>query len=521
MMNEQENHSGLGAVQENGHARAGAMSEDLQFLSTDEFIAGIEAVARRFDSATYPQRNIPVDDWGLLVRAGVLLPALPKEYGGRDSHVEMCRVVETVSEWNLPLGMYLTVVTAVALRPIALWADEEAKKEVLPRFARDPMICGFASTEPGCGSAMSSMTTTFEEVDGGYRIVGTKHWQAFSSTADWWLVSAKNEEHGRRKYGYFIIKRSEGFRTKQPYEPLGLKVIDYGLNHIDAVVPRHRRIEAEDGNLRPMVEMLMASRAMMAAMACGFLRRISRESHAYADKRKIGPAPLSAIRFARYRLADIDTSYSICAALNHHLQTSLDVKTEMIPAFPAVHAIKTVATERMLRAALHYQQLVGGEGYRCGSPTNIAAQAALDARVFTIFDGTNDLLSQQLTEYCLARLAGRSVSGFLAEWSLTAPGVTLCDLDLKFLDRDLGQEHLVLAGRAIAYLFAIGQVVRWAGETGAGDTAQTAIEFLKADIAGVAREFDLLATGVLDTDHRVRRPQPTSGRRALTRGRGR
>jgi alkylation response protein AidB-like acyl-CoA dehydrogenase len=504
MTNEQENHCVRRSVRENGRMRASVMTKDLLSLSTNEFIAGIEAIAPRFDCATYPQRNLPADDWALLVRAGVLLPALPEESGGRDSHVEMCRVVETLSEWNLPLGMYLTIVTGVALRPIALWADKEAKQEVLPLFARDPMICGFASTEPGCGSAMSSMTTTFEEVDGGYRIVGTKHWQAFSSTADWWLVSAKNEDHGRRRYGYFIIKRSEGFRTKQPYEPLGLKVIDYGLNHIDAVVPRHRRIEAGEGNLSPMVEMLMASRAMMAAMACGFLRRISREAQAYADARNIGPAPLSAIRFARYRLADIDTSYSICAALNHHLQTSLDFKTDMIPAFPAVQAIKTVATERMLRAALHYQQLVGGEGYRCGSPTNIAAQAALDARVFTIFDGTNDLLSQQLTEYCLARLTGRSLSGFLTDWSLTASGITACHLDLSFLDRNLGQEHLVLAGRAIAYLFAIGQVTRWATETDAdASAARAAIEFLKADIAGIASEFDLLAAGILDTGRGV------------------
>ncbi len=150
----------------------------------------------------------------------------------------------------------------------------------------------------------------------------------------------------------------------------------------------------------------MASRAMMAAMGCGFLRRLSREAHAYADRRRIGPGPQSAIRFVRYRLAAIDTSYTICAALNDFLQTELDMKSDMLGAFPAVQAIKTVATERMLSAAHHYQQLVCGEGYRCGSPTNISAQAFLDARVYTIFDGTNDLLSQQLTEYCLARTDG-------------------------------------------------------------------------------------------------------------------
>jgi hypothetical protein len=245
----------------------------------------------------------------------------------------------------------------------------------------------------------------------------------------------------------------------------------------------------------------MASRAMMAAMGCGFLRRVSREAHMYAETRNIGRAPLSAIRFARYRLVAIDTSYTICEALNHHLQTRLDLKADMTSAFPAVQAIKTVATERILSAALHYQQLAGGEGYRSGSPTNIAGQAALDARIFPIFDGNNDLLSQQLTEYCLARLAGRTLSGFLAAWPLTAPAVAALRGNLSFLDRRLGQEHQVLAGRAIAYLFAITQVMRWAAETGPDpDRVRAAIEFLKADIIGVATEFDLLAAGILDAD---------------------
>jgi alkylation response protein AidB-like acyl-CoA dehydrogenase len=96
---------------------------------------------------------------------GVMLLAIPKDYGGRDSHVEMCGVVEALAEWNLPLGMHTKIITAVVLRPIALRATERAKQEVLQLFAgSDPMICGFASTLPGCGSAMSSMQTTYEGV---------------------------------------------------------------------------------------------------------------------------------------------------------------------------------------------------------------------------------------------------------------------------------------------------------------------------------------------------------------------
>jgi alkylation response protein AidB-like acyl-CoA dehydrogenase len=481
------------------------MQQKLLSLSTDDFIVGIADVTRsHFDSQDYPQQNLLADDWARLVRAGVLLPALPEEFGGRYSHEEMCRIVETIAERNLPLGMYVTIVTAVALRPITLYASDEARREVLPAFAgRDPLICGFASTEPGCGSRMSAMTTTFTETEDGYHIQGRKHWQAFSSTADWWLVAAKNDEGGKRRYGYFIVKRSEGFRTVEPYEPLGLKVIDYGLNEIDAVIPKHRKIAGDESTLSDMAEMLMPSRSLMAALACGSIRRMSREAQDYTERRQMGRRPLSSIGFVRYRLKAIEASATICEALYHYLLEDLDLLSPMLDSFPAVQAMKTVSTERMVSSAHHYQQLVGGEGYRADSPTNISGQAFLDTRVFTIFDGTNDLLSQQLTEYCLARCDGRTLSEFLAEFPYTAPAIAAHRLDLRFLDGELRQEQLVLAGRAIAYAFAMTQVMRLAteraveGGTGFGARALTALEFLKADINGIRGEFGLLAAGIL------------------------
>ncbi|TDB76603.1 acyl-CoA dehydrogenase [Actinomadura sp. KC216] len=474
------------------------MTNDLLSLSTSEFIGGIETVASKFDSATYPQQYLSPDGWALLVRAGIRLPTLPRRYGGRDNHAEMCRVIETASESNLALGVYVTVNTALGLLPIVKWAGEEVQQEILPLFAGgDPLMAGLAATEPGAGSALSAMTTTFEEVHGGYRIRGRKHWQALSSSAHWWLVVAKNVD--RREYGYFVVERSEGFRTVELYEALGLKLLDYGVNDIDVFVPRHRRINAEKAGLTS-VDLFMASRALLAAMGAGFLRRISREAHAYTDGRQIGRKLQSKIGFVGYRLAAIDTSATICEALAHHVRTALDFKADMTPAFPAVQAVKTVASERMVSAAQHYQQLTGGEGYRCGSPTNIAGQAFLDSRVFTVFDGNNDMLSQQLAAYCLTRRAGRPLSRFLAEWPLTAAGVRALQGDLSFLDQRLAQEHQVLAGRAIAYLFTMSQVLVWAAETGADiGRVRPAIEFLRNDVAGVAAEFRLLATGLLDT----------------------
>lgn len=475
------------------------MTKDLLSLPPTEFIAGIDAVASKFDAATYPQQNLPPHGWALLVRAGVLLPTLPKEHGGRDSHIEMCQVVETAAEWNLALGVYMIVNTALALLPVVKWAGEEAKQEVLPLFAGgDPLMIGLAATEPGAGSALSCITTTFEEVDGGYRIRGRKHWQALSSTAHWWMVVAKNVHSS--EIGYFIVKRTEGFRTVELYDALGLKLIDYGANEIDATVPRHRRINAEEAGVDP-VDLFMVSRALMAETASGFLRRISREAHTYVQGRRIGRKPQSKIKFVNYKLASIDASHTICEALSHYVRTVLDFKADMTPAYPAIQAIKTVVTERMVNAAQDYQQLTGGEGYRCGSPTNIAGQGFLDSRVFTIFDGNNDMLSQQLALHCLSRRSRQPLSRFLAYWPLTAPAVATLEPDLSFLDRNLSQEYQVLAGRVIAYLFTITQLLAWAAETGADPgRVRTAVEFLRHDIGGVAAEFRLLDTGILDAD---------------------
>lgn len=60
------------------------MTTDLLSLPSQEFTVGMEAVAAQFDSATYPQQNLPADDWTQPVKSGVLLPALPREYGERD-----------------------------------------------------------------------------------------------------------------------------------------------------------------------------------------------------------------------------------------------------------------------------------------------------------------------------------------------------------------------------------------------------------------------------------------------------
>ncbi|MFG1610041.1 acyl-CoA dehydrogenase family protein [Actinoplanes sp. NPDC049265] len=466
---------------------------DVAKLSTEDFINNIKEVARsRFDWSFYPQQTLPAEDWKELVEAGVFLPVLTKEFGGRDSHEEMTLVLESIAEYNLPLAFYAKVTTAVALRPIIAWGTREVQQEVLPQFASgEPITCGLAMTEPGGGSALAGMTTTFSKVDGGYRIKGRKHWQGFSTTARWWIVCAREE--GGNTFGYFVIRRDEGFETIEKYDSLGMKVLDYGLNEIDAFVPEYRRLNAYDKDLSAAVEVLMAPRSLMPAMGAGFLRRVEREALSYATKRPYGRKTLAEIPFVKYRLDSIKASSTICEALHFYATKQLDMQGTMIDDYPQVQALKTVATENMISAANHYIQISGGEGYRHGSPKTLASQAFLDTRVFTIFDGNNDLLSQQLAQWCLKREEGKTLTPILAAWPLTSLAMQNLELDTSFLDKPLDQGGLVLAGRLIAYVFAAQQVLEWekASPQAVSGSAQSAIKYLKAEIQKVGVELEL------------------------------
>lgn len=131
-------------------------------------------------------------------------------------------------------------------------------------------------------------------------------WTEEFATASWWPAVAKRDGDGRREYRWFVVERGDGFPTSQRYEALGLKAIDYGVNDIDAFVPAHRCIDVGKGNLSSMVDIHLSGRALIGAMACGFLRRVAREAHAYADARRIGRSPLSAIGYVRCRLEAVD-----------------------------------------------------------------------------------------------------------------------------------------------------------------------------------------------------------------------
>lgn len=456
-------------------------AESVTELGKENYLSELESVVKeRYNSATFLHSPFPKEDWKNLTNKGIMLSMIPIEFGGRNSHEELCDLIEIISKYNLPLGMYTMIITALFIRNITKYGSDDLKKEVLPIFSKKPLIGGFALTEPDCGSNLSKMTTTFEKTDNGYTIKGQKHWQAFSLTADWWLIAAKNIKD-EKEFAYFVIQRHEGWENIEEYNALGLKAIDYGRNEINATVPEYRRLNVTADKLLGAADMLCASRLTMAAMASGFISRVYNEIKEKTDSRKIGNGTLSDIGYVQYKLKQTAASHTISKALFIFLKNKIDLRNNLMDHFFEAQAIKVLATDKMLESSLNYQQLCGGEGYRYNAPNNNAALAVLDSRVYTIFDGTNDLLSQQIAEFCIKQSTNGNIVEFLKKFDKTSLGMKHIHFDLSVLDNNTSHERKVINGQIISRIFGLNCLEEASQSLEYGD-AKNGILFLVADI---------------------------------------
>ncbi len=464
--------------------------------STTTYLSNIEHLIRtQFSSADLPPQPFAREDWKTLTDQGIMRAMIPTAFGGRDSHEELCQLIESVARYNLPLSMYTMIITTLFVRNVAKYGSETLKEEVLPAFSSEALIGGFALTEPGCGSNLAKMTTVYETTAAGYELTGEKHWQAFSATADWWLVAAKNK-HNEREFSFFILKREEGFTNVEVYHALGLKAIDYGRNVINAIIPAHRKLNVTAGRLEGAVDMLCASRLSMSAMASGFTARIHEEAAQRVQNRKIGNGILANLGYVQYKLMQLAANHTISRALLVFVTRQTDFRNDLTAHFFEAQAVKTLSTDKMLESALNYQQLCGGEGYRHNSPGNTAAYALLDARVYTVFDGTNDLLSQQLAEYCMQHAVNGDVVAFLSQFDKTSKGMQHLNFDVAVLNNNEDHARKVLNGQIIARVFGLNCLEEAMWLEGPSRLAyadvKKAAAMLVADIKKVIAEIEVL-----------------------------
>lgn len=421
---------------------------------------------------------------------------IPSRFGGRGQKVHEClSLLETCSYHSLPLSLIAGINGALFLQPLSRSGDEALQEAVYRRFLEERAMGGLMITEPDYGSDALSMRTSFTREEGGFRLRGTKHWGGLTGRADFWLLTARGagpDGELERNISFFVWdKELGGIEVEEYYPSLGLEMISYGRNRIDAYIPEDRRLTPKGSGVRMLLDLLHRSRLQFPGMAMGFLKRLLDEAWAHAKRRMVGGRPLASYDQVQSRLAELQAAYTTCSAMCVYSSSVASIENDCSPLSLAANSIKSVVTDMMQSASQSLVQLMGAKGYR---KDHIAGASLVDSRPFQIFEGSNDILYEQIADGVLKAMGRGKESNlyrFLTRFELSSRAAKHFGRMLDFqLDEVLAQRRKVELGRLLGRVFSA-QMVIDLGERGfRTDLIENCILSLKRQIAGILGRFN-------------------------------
>lgn len=236
--------------------------------------------------------------------------------------------------------------------------------------------------------------------------------------------------------------------------------------------------------------MLHRSRLQFPGMGMGFLKRILDEAHAHCKQRYVGGKSLFNYDQVKHRLIRMQSSFTVCSAMcsftSSNVSNDKDVSSEAISA----NAIKTVTTDMMSNASNSLLQLMGAKGYQLDQ---FSGRAFIDCRPFQIFEGSNDILYQQVSDGIIKLMKNVKHSNlydFLSNYKLTEHAADYVKDALNFeLKSSMKQRKRVKLGEALSRLISL-QLTLKLGEKGFNpDLISNTIETLRADVQNLLGSF--------------------------------
>lgn len=277
-----------------------------RFVSQDV----IPLMTEAYEQAVFPKELIKKSaDLGLL---GLTLPL---EYGGSDaSYVAYGLVCQELERGDSGLRSFVSVQSSLCMYPIYRYGTDAQKKRFLPAMAAGELIGCFGLTEPDSGSDPGSMKTYAKEVEGGWRLSGSKLWITNAPIADLAIVWAKTEAGIR---GFIVEKEFEGFFRHELKFKMSLRASLTGELVFDNVfIPKENLLPGSEKGLGAALGCLSQARygiawgAIGAAMACYDITRD------YLLSRKQFDKPLASFQLIQKDLAEMYTEMVKAQCLN-------------------------------------------------------------------------------------------------------------------------------------------------------------------------------------------------------------
>ena len=145
-----------------------------------------------------------------LAERGWLGMTIPREYGGHGrTFLERFVVTEELLAAGAPVAAHW-IADRQAAPSLLRYGTEEQKQRYLPRISRGELFWAIGMSEPDSGSDLASVRTRAEQVEGGWRVTGTKVWTSGAHHAHAFFALARtaplDPEHRHAGLSQFIVE---------------------------------------------------------------------------------------------------------------------------------------------------------------------------------------------------------------------------------------------------------------------------------------------------------------------------
>ena len=374
-------------------------------LTTDQL--ALQAKARKFALEEVLPVSQHYDQTGEFPReviakahtAGLMNLGIPKEYGGPGyGSLDSVLVVEEFSA--ACAGMTTSIyVNDLGATPIILGGSEAQKKQWLSPFSKELRFASFATSEPGMGSDVAGIKTSYERKGDTFIINGNKFWITNGNHADLFVIFArqKGTERHQGLSAFIVPAETKGVSTGKPLKKLGHRASDTA-----AVILRNAEVQAENllgtegmGFLLAMMT-FVKTRPAIGAMATGLARSAMEYAINYAKQRDAFGKRISSFQAIQDMTADMYARIEAIRLLTWKAAWMVDQRTDGNIANVASSCAKLVGADDAMKIVTDALQIYGGKGYLEQYPIQ---KLFRDAKLYQIYEGTSQIQRYVISRY--------------------------------------------------------------------------------------------------------------------------
>jgi acyl-CoA dehydrogenase len=236
----------------------------------------IPVAARHDDEQIFPE-GVARKAWEL----GLMNLEVPRELGGLGLGIlDTCLVLE---ELNYGCAGMTNAIAAngLAATPVIIAGSEEQQKRYLGQLTNEFSFAAFCITEPGAGSDVAGMSTTYRRVGDTFVLNGTKHFISNGTVAHWYVAFATADKKARHAgISAFVFPADlPGIKKHRMKNKLGQRAADTGeVVFEDVEVPKSALLgqEGEGFKVACGPSTAAAPRSARSPSACRSARSTSR-----------------------------------------------------------------------------------------------------------------------------------------------------------------------------------------------------------------------------------------------------